>query len=92
MDIIKKFFREFFKVIHEAIWGYCIGIFIFTLIGIALKEMLRVFSELGYLQFAGIASGLILILGIIDYFGDYDIFLEISEFIESLFGGRPDER
>jgi len=80
MNILK----EFFKIIQKAIWGYAIGIFIFTLAGIALKEMLKVFTDLGYLQFVGIALVLITILGIIDHFRDYGIFIEVSEFIESL--------
>lgn len=61
------------------------GIFIFYLIMIALKEIVRVFTELGYLQIAWITMGLIIVFGIIDYIGDYEYFEDFSDFIENLF-------
>lgn len=77
MDVIKKFFRELFL-------GYMVGILAVTLIIIALNEMFRVFVELGFVQFAGIASILIFIVGIIGYWQEWEIFEKISKFIESL--------
>lgn len=90
MDVIKHFFRELFKTIFEAIWGYAIGIFAFTLVMIALSEMFKIFIELGFLQLVAISSGIILVLGIIDYGGDWEIFVTISEFIEDLFKSLSD--
>lgn len=83
MEVIKEFFGELFKIIAKAIWGYVIGIFTFTLIMAALNEMFRVFVELEFVQFAGIASILIFILGIVDYWQELEIFEEISEFVKN---------
>jgi hypothetical protein len=85
MNLIKRIFRELFKIILEAVWGYAIGIFVLTLVIIALKEIFRVFLELGLIQFIGIASGLIFIFGILDHWQGWDIFITISEFIDDLF-------
>lgn len=85
MDKIKNFFDELLKTIAKSIWGYAMGIFVFYLIMIALKEIVRVFTELGYLQIAGITTGLIIVFGIIDYIGNYEYFEDFSDFIENLF-------
>jgi len=84
MNQIKKIIRAIFKIISEAIWGYAVGLFILTLIVIALKELLKAFIDLGYIQTTGIVLGLITLLGIIDYVGNYEFFITISEKIEDL--------
>jgi len=61
-----------------------ISILVITLITIAFKEMLRVFIELGLLQFIGVVSIGLLVIGIIDKLQDGEIIERIYGLIEDI--------
>ena len=71
--------------IGEAYKGFVVSIIAINLTAISLREALTVFQNMGLLPFVAIISGLILLLSVADYIGDFDILITISEWIDNLF-------